>query len=88
MICLTLSGPTLSNNLNQVKENRNFVDILELRLDLLSPEEQKKAADFPTLVDLPVILTCRRVADGGKCSLTKRSRRSLIIQTLERGSFS
>ena len=88
MICLTLSGPTLSNNLNQVKENRNFVDILELRLDLLSPEEQKKAADFPTLVDLPVILTCRRVADGGKCSLTERSRRSLIIQTLERGSFS
>ena len=87
MICLTLSGPTLSNNLNQVKENRSFVDILELRLDLLSPEEQKKASQFPSLVDLPVILTCRRVADGGKCSLTERSRRSLIIQTLEKGSF-
>jgi 3-dehydroquinate dehydratase / shikimate dehydrogenase len=87
VICLTLSGPTLSNNLNQVKENRSFVDILELRLDLLSPEEQKKASEFPSLVDLPVILTCRRVADGGKCSLTERSRRSLIIQTLEKGSF-
>ncbi len=87
MICLTLSGPTLSNNLNQVKENREFVDILELRLDLLSPEEQKKAAEFPSLVDLPVILTCRRVADGGKCSLSERSRRSLIIQTLEKGAF-
>ena len=87
MICLTLSGPTLSNNLKEVKENRNFVDILELRLDLLSPEEQKKASQFPSLVDLPVILTCRRVADGGKCSLTERSRRSLIIQTLEKGSF-
>ncbi len=87
MICLTLSGPTLSNNLKEVKENRNFVDILELRLDLLSPEEQKKASQFPSLVDLPVILTCRRVADGGRCSLTERSRRSLIIQTLEKGSF-
>ncbi len=87
MICLTLSGPTLSNNLNQVKENREFVDILELRLDLLSPEEQKKASQFPSLVDLPVILTCRRVADGGKCSLSERSRRSLIIQTLENGAF-
>ncbi len=87
MICLTLSGPTLSNNLNQVKENREFVDILELRLDLLSPEEQKKASQFPSLVDLPVILTCRRVADGGKCSLSERSRRSLIIQTLEKGAF-
>ncbi len=87
MICLTLSGPTLAHNLKEVRINRQYIDICELRLDLLTPEEIKKAHTFPSLVDLPVILTYRRVQDGGKCTLQERKRRSIIISTLEEGNF-
>ena len=43
MICLTLSGPTIEDNLLDLEANKDFVDICELRLDLLDPEEQAKA---------------------------------------------
>ncbi len=87
MICLTLSGPTISENLKEFRDNRPFIDIVELRLDLLTPDEQKKASSFPSLVDKPVILTCRRVQDGGKCTMTERSRRTLLISLLNEGNF-
>lgn len=88
MICLTLSGPTIANNLKEFKENRSYIDICELRLDLLTPEEQKKAFSFPSMVDLPVILTLRRAQDGGRCTLSERNRRQLLISTLKDGDFS
>ncbi len=88
VICLTLSGPTIEHNLKEVRDNRPYIDICELRLDLLSPEEVKKAYRFPSLVDIPVILTCRRVLDGGKAKGQERTRRNLLISTLENGNFS
>lgn len=88
MICLTLSGPTIESNLREFKDNRLYIDICELRLDLLTPQEQKKAYTFPSLVDLPVILTMRRASDGGKCTMSERNRRALIIETLNKGAFS
>ena len=69
LICLTLSGPTILDNLKALAENKDYVDICELRLDLLSPEEVPKAVDFPSFVNIPVILTLRRVSDGGKCTM-------------------
>ena len=88
MICLTLSGPTILDNLKALNDNKDCVDICELRLDLLSPSEVCKAADFPYMVDIPVILTLRRVSDGGKCTLQEKARRSLLIETMKNGGFS
>ena len=88
MICLTLSGPTILDNLQALADNKDSVDICELRLDLLSPSEVAKAADFPSMVDIPVILTLRRVSDGGKCTLQEKARRSLLIDTMKNGGFS
>ncbi len=88
MICLTLSGPTIEDNLLDLEANKDFVDICELRLDLLNPEEQAKASTFPSLVNIPVILTLRRVSDGGKCNLQEKARRSLLMETLKGGGFS
>lgn len=88
MICLTLSGSTLNESLEQVKKNRAYIDICELRLDLLSKEEQQEAYRFSSMVDIPVILTLRRVQDGGKCSYSEKARRQLLVETLEKGSFS
>ena len=88
MLCLTLSGPTILDNLKALADNKDYVDICELRLDLLSPSEVAKAADFPSMVDIPVILTLRRVSDGGKCTLQEKARRSLLIDTMKNGGFS
>ena len=88
MICLTLSGPTILDNLKALNDNKDCVDICELRLDLLSPSEVCNAADFPSMVDIPVILTLRRVSDGGKCTLQEKARRSLLIETMKNGGFS
>ena len=88
MICLTLSGPTILDNLKALNDNKDCVDICELRLDLLSPSEVCKAADFPSMVDIPVILTLRRVSDGGTCTLQEKARRSLLIETMKNGGFS
>lgn len=88
MICLTLSGPTIEDNLLALKANKDYVDICELRLDLLSPAEVQKAGSFPSMVDIPVILTLRRVSDGGKCTLQEKARRSLLMDTLKCGGFS
>ena len=65
MICLTLSGSTLEENAGLVRSNRDYIDIAELRVDLLDEEEQKRVSLFPAMVDVPVILTLRRIQDGG-----------------------
>lgn len=86
MICLTLSGSTLEENAGLVRSNRDYIDIAELRVDLLDEEEQKRASLFPAMVDVPVILTLRRIQDGGRCSLSERQRRHILMEALE-GEF-
>ena len=87
MICLTLSGNTLSSCLDEINQNREYIDLAELRLDLLTEEEQKRAAEFPAMAGMPVILTLRRKEDGGKCTLSERERRQLLLSALD-GDFS
>lgn len=85
MICLTLSASTLEGNAELVRANRGYIDIAELRVDLLDEKEQERASLFPSMVDIPVILTLRRVQDGGRCSLSERQRRQLLLSALEGG---
>ena len=86
MICLTLSSPTLALCLEEIRKNREYIQMAELRLDLLDEEEQKRARLFPAMTDVPVILTLRRKCDGGKCTLSERQRRSLLLDALD-GDF-
>ncbi|MBO8436764.1 MAG: shikimate dehydrogenase [Spirochaetes bacterium] len=86
MICLTLSGNTLSSCLDEIKQNRQYIDLAELRVDLLQEDEQKKASSFPSMTDVPVILTLRRKEDGGKCVLSEKERRQLLLSALD-GDF-
>ena len=86
MICLTLSSSTLQGNADLVRANREYIDIAELRVDLLDEEEQRKASLFPSMVDVPVILTLRRASDGGRCTLAERQRRNLLLSALD-GDF-
>ena len=70
-ICLTLTGKTLAEDLEQYASQRYFADMVELRVDLLKKCERAKAADFPAMLakasswKVPVVLTFRKACDGG-----------------------
>ena len=87
MLCLTLTGSTLEENRALVERNREWISLSELRLDYLSPDEQKIAASFPQTVDVPVILTLRRKIDGGRCLLGEKHRLELLYE-VSKGDFS
>jgi 3-dehydroquinate dehydratase/shikimate dehydrogenase len=65
-ICLCLTGKTLERDLEILQKNRKYVDIAELRVDCLDPDERFLIRRFPEMAGLPVILTVRRDIDGGR----------------------
>jgi len=85
MICLVLTGKTIEENLEQYLRNRQYISLVELRLDLLDADSQQRAFSFPDLVEVPVILTCRRKSDGGACDISERQRMTLMEQVVKGG---
>ncbi len=83
-LCLTLTKKRLAENLQDLQTNKP--DLAELRLDLLSPDEQKKAAAFPVQSPVPIILTCRLSRDGGAWKGCRTEREALLLEALE-GNF-
>lgn len=86
-ICLTLTGQTLEENLRQIRENRDHIDMCELRLDLLANrEEMETVGEFPSQAGIPVILTLRRERDGGKWpDGDDEGRAKILIDILTKG---
>ncbi len=64
-VCLSLTGKTIAENLAALEAYRSKVDLVELRVDWLEPEEQFLIRSFPALAGLPCILTVRRRVDCG-----------------------
>lgn len=83
MICLTLSGATLEENVDTVIKNREYIDMCELRLDYLSSEALESAWTFPKMVSVPVIATYRRKADGGNSTVPEKARRASLLKALD-----
>lgn len=84
-ICQTLTGRTLEEDVAQLDGQRLFTQIAELRLDLLSPEERKRAGEFSVMAKMPVLLTCRRKSDGGAFEGSEEERLALMAETLRSG---
>jgi len=88
MICLTLTEKSIENNLLQYQKYNDLIDMVELRVDMLEgivPVDS--IIRFPDLCNKPVILTCRKVKDGGNYNLGERSRYNLL-RKLIKGKFS
>ncbi|MDR2101351.1 MAG: type I 3-dehydroquinate dehydratase [Treponema sp.] len=81
-ICLCLTGKTLKRNLEILEKNRKYVDIAELRVDCLEPDERFLIRRFPEMAGLPVILTVRRDIDGGQYVGGEGARISLLSKGL------
>jgi len=88
LICLTTSERTLTAALKQVERNKEYIDMVELRLDLLEEGELVSAQIFPRLCALPTIATFRRVCDGGASKLNDKTRISILRDIVLKGDFS
>jgi 3-dehydroquinate dehydratase/shikimate dehydrogenase len=65
-----------------LERNRRYVDIAELRVDCLDPNERFLIRRFPEQAGLPVILTIRRDMDGGNFGEGEGSRIRLLSEGL------
>lgn len=81
-ICLTLTGKTLAENIETYRRYKNYVDMVELRADFLSEEEQLNCRRFPPMIGIPCILTIRRARDGGQFVGNEFTRTSLFSRAL------
>jgi 3-dehydroquinate dehydratase / shikimate dehydrogenase len=84
-ICLCLAAETIEADLKTAEAYRGKADLLELRADHLRPEELARAGEFPRQVDLPVILTIRRVRDGGLFAGDERGRIAVLDRLVAAG---
>jgi 3-dehydroquinate dehydratase/shikimate dehydrogenase len=81
-ICLCLTGKTLERDMQILKKYRHYIDLVELRVDYLTPDERFFIRKFPEMAGLPSILTIRRDIDGGMFSEGEGSRIGLLSRGL------
>ena len=82
LVCLTLTASTLEENAALVRKYSRCIDVAELRVDFLAPDEQLSVRRFPAMVNVPCILTIRRTADGGRFASNEMSRTMLFGRAL------
>ena len=82
MICLTLTRPTLSEALDDLRLNLEWIDLVELRADRLQQPDAEVVARAPAEIARVAgdgaapacILTVRRPADGGSWAGSEEER--------------
>jgi len=79
-ICLCLTCATLAENLDVLNKNRRWIDMAELRADYLTDDECLYIRRFPAMAGIPVILTIRRISDGGVYKGGEASRTALMAR--------
>ncbi|MBQ9205271.1 MAG: type I 3-dehydroquinate dehydratase [Treponema sp.] len=82
LICLCLTAPTVAEDLALIEKYRKYIDLVELRVDLLDDDERLTIRDFPSQAGIPCILTIRRTVDGGQYSEGEASRSMLFARAL------
>ena len=90
LICMTLTGISLEEDMMLANQYEKVIDLVELRVDHLSEDEQLYARRFPSLVNKPCLLTIRRDVDGGLFKGGEFSRTNLFARALafaNTGSF-
>lgn len=81
-ICLVLTENTIGKDLQLIEQYRPWIDAVELRADFLDPQELLHIRRFPELAQIPVILTIRRLLDGGQFKGGEGSRITLFARGL------
>ena len=82
LICLTLTAKTLEEDAALVRKYNQYIDMAELRVDFLDEDEQLYIRRFPSMINVPCVLTIRRNIDGGLFSSGEISRTMLFARAL------
>ena len=82
-ICLVLTGPLLEDCRRQLEECRQYIDLAELRADLLERSQWAGLNEFSRQAGLPLILTLRQPRDGGQWSGPAGERRAFFQVALD-----
>lgn len=82
LICMTLTGKTIEEDIKLTQKYEKYCDVVELRADHLDENEQLLIRKFPALVKKPCILTIRRDSDGGNWTGNDFSRTNLFGRAL------
>lgn len=82
LVCLCVTGKTLAEDVAIVEKYKEFIDVVELRVDFLEEDERLKIREFPAMVDIPAILTIRRKIDGGQYIEGESTRTMLFARGL------
>ena len=89
-VCLILTCSTLQEDLGVFSFYQKAscsVDMLELRVDYLNHNEIFQVHKFPSLVNVPVILTIRREKDGGEFKQGEYARLLTFFRCLNADAF-
>ena len=81
-VCLTLTAPTIAEDIALARKYATLADIVELRADRLAPDETAGIASFPAAAGIPAILTVRRVRDGGAWPDADDASRTKLLEAL------
>lgn len=84
-LCLTLTETSLEDCLIVIEQNKSYIDLIELRVDFLSKEQQSQLDKYK--FDLPTILTFRKVVDGGNYSGSEDYRISKLLEGIKSNNF-
>lgn len=85
MLCLTLTGKSEQECLQQIEKSRGSIDLVEIRLDLLGHVSADTVRNIVTGSRLPSILTYRRKRDGGAYDGGERQRLSSLCELVACG---
>ncbi len=86
MICLTLMESSIDANIRVLKKNRTYVDMVELRLDMLSDPMTVSPDTVKLKLNISTIITFRKKIDGGNYEGPEDQRRA-VLYTWARAGF-
>lgn len=84
-LCLSLTERTIAENIEIVEQERERVDLVEVRSDFLDPDELPHLTSLPKKIGIPAILSFRRRSDGGGRPVEESERRALLRRALAGG---
>ncbi len=89
-LCLTLTAPDIEGMIRQAESCLPWIDLAELRVDLLMPTERSNASLLTRRLNIPLILTILREEDGGEWGRrgeTAEERKLLFERLLTSGNW-
>lgn len=94
MICISLTGHSLSQNTTLLSRFRPYIDMAELRVDCLAHQYQhwdliaSWAHEVHAVYSIPLLLTIRNKNDGGAWEDSEQKREELLMKATKSDVFS